>query len=129
MERWSQCACGCGERVHLPRRKFIKGHRPIVVRSDGYRRVWVTKHHPIAASDGNVLEHRLVLFNAGVEVPPGHHVHHKNGDKLDNRLENLEVMTESEHHRLHVRAAGFVVNQYGTWPLHAHGRGGEWSCR
>jgi hypothetical protein len=28
-------------------------------------------------------------------------VHHKNGDKTDNRLENLEVMTTSEHMRLH----------------------------
>jgi hypothetical protein len=29
-------------------------------------------------------------------------VHHKNGNKLDNRPENLEVMTRKEHYKIHV---------------------------
>jgi hypothetical protein len=82
----------------------------------GYVRVF-RRGHPLANRDGYVLEHRLVLYEAGVEIPPGHQVHHVNGDKTDNRLENLEVLTESDHHRHHVREAGFVVNQFGTWPL------------
>lgn len=44
-------------------------------------------------------------------------MHHINEIKTDNRIENLEVMTASEHHKHHVEEAGFVTNQYGVWPL------------
>lgn len=33
-------------------------------------------------------------------------IHHKNGDKKDNRIENLEVMTQAEHVRLHAPRLG-----------------------
>ena len=32
-------------------------------------------------------------------------VHHINGDNTDNRLENLQVMTKTDHKRLHMRLA------------------------
>ena len=31
------------------------------------------------------------------------HIHHINGDKTDNRLENLVVLSPSEHQRLHLQ--------------------------
>lgn len=73
--------------------------------------------HPLARECGLVLEHRLVLYEAGVPIPDGHQVHHVNGDRLDNRLENLQVLPESDHHRLHVQQAGVITNQFGTFPL------------
>ena len=41
--------------------------------------------HPLANDRGTVLEHRMVLHDAGLTIPPDHEVHHRNGDKADNR--------------------------------------------
>lgn len=44
------------------------------------------------------MEHILVWEAANGPVPDGYQIHHKNGIKDDNRLENLEAETESDHH-------------------------------
>lgn len=44
------------------------------------------------------LEHIAVWEAANGSVPQGWHVHHLNGTKDDNRLENLIAMSASDHH-------------------------------
>ena len=63
----------------------------------GYIRIWAPDH-PVAKKDGHALEHRKVLYDAGIELPKGAHVHHRNGNRQDNRLENLEVLTPAKLH-------------------------------
>jgi hypothetical protein len=86
------------------------------ITANGYVRLW-RPGHPMANKNGFALEHRFVLHDAGIEIPHGSHVHHRNGDKLDNRLENLEVLPAGDHHRLHAVQAGVVTNQFGTFPV------------
>lgn len=56
-----------------------------------------------APEKGYVAMHRAVWEAANCPIPEGHHVHHKNGDKADNRLENLQMIEGGEHSRLHNR--------------------------
>lgn len=62
----------------------------------------VVKEHPNATKYGYVLAHRIIMENhLGRILNCNEIVHHVNHDKKDNRIENLEVMTDKEHATLH----------------------------
>jgi hypothetical protein len=68
----------------------------------GYIKVRVGRNHPLADPNGYAYEHLLVWCAAGNARPPvGYILHHRNGIKEDNRLDNLELLTRAEHNRLH----------------------------
>lgn len=63
----------------------------------------IVREHPNRTKNDYVLLHRVVMENhLGRLLNTNEVVHHKNENKKDNRIENLEVLTVSEHSRHHM---------------------------
>jgi hypothetical protein len=96
-ERAKYCGSECaGWRRSV--KSVIEGAQRI--HSGGYVLIYLPMH-PSAPGD-YVYEHRLVMERHLERLLESHeYVHHKNEDKTDNRIENLQVVRSSEHRILH----------------------------
>lgn len=99
----------------------------------------VVKNHPKAIEFGYVLHHRIVMENyLGRVLEDDEIVHHINGNKKDNRIENLQILKDTDHDSYHgfLHGTRMVVlkcpycekifeKQYNNSYL---GKKGNWSC-
>ena len=65
-------------------------------------------HEMWRAEDDNFIPvHRLqAVAEWGLDAVKDKHVHHKNGIPWDNRIENLELVSNAEHQRKHKKIVG-----------------------
>lgn len=114
------CACGCGEEIPFISKKGkpqkFKNHHNIKHKGGSthpswkggrritgkvYTSIW-KPDHPFADKEGYVKEHRLVMEkHLGRYLRKDEIVHHINKDTNDNRIENLQLMTHSQHSSHH----------------------------
>lgn len=85
-----------------PKSPSWKGGKAI---TKGYKEVKIypgNPFYPMADHQNYVLEHRLVMAkHLGRCLMESEIIHHKNEDKLDNRLNNLELTTRAVHINTH----------------------------
>lgn len=118
-----ECLCGCGtifpsrskrcvQQFYIhghnnPGGRFKKGLIPHNWKGKtidrGYVKIAGHYEHP-RNHQGRVFEHILIMEEClGRYLKQNEVVHHINGNKQDNRLENLEVMTRSQHKSMHTK--------------------------
>lgn len=85
----------------------LADHRAVTpfLNSDGYPTVVLFENGNETAAS----VHRLVMAVFHGERPPTIQVNHRNGDKADNRLDNLEYCTQAENIRHRIDTLGFQV--------------------
>jgi hypothetical protein len=70
--------------------------------------------HHLANVNGYVPEHRLIAEQKlGRHLRPDEIVHHINGDRGDNRPDNIEVVASNAEHAVHHRKVGHALRLPG----------------
>ena len=70
--------------------------------------VGMSEYKGIKNNGVKIDEHRMIMEkHLGRKLSFDEVVHHINGDKNDNRIENLEVMNRGDHSRLHLTGRVF----------------------
>jgi hypothetical protein len=107
---WSPCACGCGEPCL---NQFKSGHNTKFLSSEEQGRRgklnrmadWSKRSTAKPSTYKKVMgrhEHKWVAeLKLGRALQKGEVVHHIDGNKHNNSPENLAVMTQAEHCKLH----------------------------
>lgn len=105
-----------------------------VTNNQGYEKQIMGKKGKAISLDGyyvfdGIKVHRILMEQyVGRKLKSSEIVHHINGDKFDNRIENLQLLTRAEHNKLHFKGKShcddglsksqrFILRKKGLYPL------------
>ena len=89
--------------------------------SSGYPTIYVGKNYPYSKDyGGRIREHIIVMEkhlkravkHTGIRDPDSEVVHHIDGEKTNNELSNLQLMTQAEHNACHAKNDALVLEMF-----------------
>jgi len=113
-EGWYEISdLGRVKRVKAGRGTYIGRTLKIRADSHGYQQTFLYKN----GEDNAILVHRIVMASFVGVCPTGKTVNHKDGDRTNNRLENLEYITPSEN-KIHAIRIGLCPTKLTKEDVH-----------
>ena len=105
------CSKGCEAKYKSYNNTLESWKGGSISKSTGYKYVYF--------EGKQIEEHRLVMMkHLGRRLKTEEHVHHKNENKLDNSIDNLELTTRWEHKKLHKKDTTIICPDCGKSKLH-----------
>lgn len=87
--------------LNLSLQKFLYGNPTMKLGKRGYLLIHIPKLADYKFKKGwRKYHHYMWEYFNGRAVPKGYHIHHKDGNKLNNLITNLKLLTPSEHSKI-----------------------------
>lgn len=75
----------------------------------------IIKSCPYYVSKKGIKFHRYIWEKYNGYIPKGYHIHHKDLNKLNNNINNLQCLTASDHMKLHGNGNQIVKKYKYLW--------------
>jgi DNA-directed RNA polymerase subunit RPC12/RpoP len=86
----------------------------IIIDKEGYRQIYIGKNYPFRKGGyTHIREHQYIMeIHLNRPLVKGEVIHHIDGNKQNNDLDNLFLTTVNEHNKLHAESESIIFDLY-----------------